>query len=221
MRPSRRLLSVPLPPLPTERDDHEQLQALAHEARASESAFDRLARAVRGLVLRWAHSATGDVDEAEDVAQLVLLRLRAKGDGFEGRGSLTGWLHRVTRNITLDRQRVARRRQILLQAAERDAEHAATPTHDPEHPPLVPIVRAFLHELTPRQQTVIELIDLRGAAYGDTDCDAYACASAAGSGARARRAAGCGAPAESSGGAVRGCGAGEASRRGDSIDRRR
>lgn len=162
MRPSRRLLSVPLPPLPTEHDDHEHLLALAHEARASESAFDRLARAVRGLVLRWAHSATGDVDEAEDVAQLVLLRLRAKGDGFEGRGSLTGWLHRVTRNITLDRQRVARRRQLLLQAAERDAEHAATPTHDPEHPPLVPIVRAFLHELTPRQQTVIELIDLRG-----------------------------------------------------------
>lgn len=161
MSASRRLFSVPRPTRPTEHDDHECLQALAHEARTSESAFDRLARAVRGMVLRWAHSATRDVDEAEDVAQLVLLRLRAKGDGFDGRGSLAGWLHRVTRNITLDRQRIARRRQLLLQAALRDAEDAATPSH-PEHPPLVPIVRAFLTELTPRQQTVIELIDLRG-----------------------------------------------------------
>ncbi len=162
MSASRRLLSVQLPPLPTEHDDNERLQALAHDARTSESAFDRLARAVRGMVLRWAHSATGDVDEAEDVAQLVLLRLRARGDSFAGHGSLTGWLHRVTRNITLDRQRTARRRQLLLQAAQRDAERVTTPTHAAEHPPLAPIVRAFLDELTPRQQTVIELIDLRG-----------------------------------------------------------
>ncbi len=160
MTASRRLLSVHLQPQPSEHDDHDRLHQLAHDAQTSESAFDRLARAVRERVLLWAHSATGDRDEAEDVAQLVLLRLRGS-DTFAGRGSFLGWLHRVTRNITLDRQRTARRRQLLLQAMERDAARAEFPAHDADTPALAPLVRAFLDELTPRQQMVIELIDLR------------------------------------------------------------
>ena len=167
MSTSSRLLSVQLPPLPTEHDEHDRLQALAHDARTSESAFDRLANAVRATVVRWAESATGDRDEAEDVAQLVLLRLRAKGQSFAAHGTLTAWLHRVTRNITIDRQRTARRRALLLQAVQRDADRATMPAQHSDTPPLEPIVRAFLDELTPRQQTVIELIDFRGMQTAD------------------------------------------------------
>jgi RNA polymerase sigma-70 factor (ECF subfamily) len=126
-------------------------------------AFERLALAVRAMVVRWAGAATGDRDEAEDVAQLVLLRLqRHVGDGAM-RGSLRSWLFRVTRNVVLDRKRSERRRRMLLDVAVHGALTVEDAADDrPDAPPLEPVVLAFLDALTPRQQAVFELVDLRG-----------------------------------------------------------
>lgn len=177
---SHRLPGVYPPTLPTERNDDEQLAALAQEAQHNDRAFNRFAAAVRSRIVQWARAATGDRDEAEDVAQLVLLRLRGTLDDRRERGSFTSWLYRITRNITIDRQRVARRRRMLLDAARHDAllhpglgtgqtigagsGHAPGEAGTPAA--LEPLVRAFLDELSPRQQTVFELIDLRGERAG-------------------------------------------------------
>lgn len=151
------------PPNPgTEDLDDDHLVALARRARDDEDAFDRLVRAVRGKVVGWAHRSTGDEDEAEDIAQLVLVRLQTRLDGYEARSRFTSWLFRLTRNVVLDRRRLARRRALLLELGTDDLRSKAENIQEGEGSAtgLEPLVRTFLDELTPRQQAVFEFVDL-------------------------------------------------------------
>jgi len=154
---------VQTPHVGSENPIDRRLESLATRAGKDSGAFDRLAAAVRAMVVRWAGAATGDRDEAEDVAQLVLLRLQQHVADASARGSLRGWLFRVTRNVVLDRRRRDRRRQLLLAAEAHDEQAAPAAAADPaDTPPLEPIVRAFLDDLTPRQREIFELVDLKG-----------------------------------------------------------
>src|SRR6185503_12520359 len=78
------------------RDDAELTTLVAQARDGSASAFEELVRRVRSRIRRWAGRLTRDGDDAEDVTQLVLLRLHAHIDEFEGRSRLTSWLYRVT-----------------------------------------------------------------------------------------------------------------------------
>lgn len=141
----------------------DQLVVLADQARGDVGAFERLAVAVRGTVLRWARAATGDPDEAEDVAQLVLLQLQRSIGGVTARERFRSWLFSVTRNVVLGRQRRERRRQLLLETEHYETGFRGSVTEgEGGPPPLEPVVRAFLDTLTPRQQQIFELVDLRG-----------------------------------------------------------
>ena len=149
-----------------EREQDEDLTALANQARAgSADAFDALARRVQDRVRRWAKEVTHDNDEADDVAQLVLLKLHAHVEQFEGRSRFTTWLFRVTRNLAFNRLHVAHRREALL------ARHAPElGEHDePDRgagsdarPALAALVHDCLAALPDRQREVFELGDLRG-----------------------------------------------------------
>lgn len=142
----------------------ERLAVLANQAGTDSGAFERLATAVRSTVLRWAGAVTGDRDEAEDIAQLVLLRLQRHVGHVTEKDRLRTWLFRVTRNVVLDRRRRERRRQLLLDAAHHDAvdDSQAVVGGNAPPPPLEPVVRTFLDVLTRRQQEVFELVDLKG-----------------------------------------------------------
>lgn len=98
------------------RPDDSELADLAARARdGNVAAFEQLARRVRAQVTAWAGAMSGDRDDAEDVAQLVLLRLHERVAEFEGRSRFTSWLFRIVRNVSLARERVARRRRALLE----------------------------------------------------------------------------------------------------------
>lgn len=141
----------------------DQLVVLADRASVDAGAFERFAIAARSTVLQWAHAATGDRDEAEDVSQLVLLQLQQSIGGLTVRARFRSWLFKVTRNVVLDRRRRERRRQLLLDAAEYERDVGQRVTEgEPQPPPLEPMVRAFLDALTPRQQLIFELVDLQG-----------------------------------------------------------
>jgi RNA polymerase sigma-70 factor (ECF subfamily) len=79
--------------------------AAAPLASADSMDYDRLYRDHRAQVLRICRLLLADPDEAEDVAQEVLLKLlnehRANGDTIAWRP----WLHRVTVNACRDRRR--------------------------------------------------------------------------------------------------------------------
>jgi RNA polymerase sigma-70 factor (ECF subfamily) len=145
-----------------ERDD--ELAALARAAgRGSSAAFDALARRVRDRVRVWARKLTSDEDDAEDVAQLVLLRLHDNIDRFDGRSRFTTWLFRVTRNVTLSRQHRERQRRDLL--AQHEAARTDAPREEQSDDPARGHIRLLLaccDGLPPRQREVFELADLRG-----------------------------------------------------------
>lgn len=149
------------------RDDAE-LTTLAAQARGgSASAFDELARRVRSRVRRWAGRLVGDGDDAEDVTQLVLLRLHARIGDYEGRSRFTTWLYRVTRNLALDHRRIAERRRALLAPEATRASASVAPdaaAADDDAARLARLVQAYFTELPPRQREVFEMVDLRGRA---------------------------------------------------------
>ncbi len=164
MSRSWRHKGVPQPgfPIADLRDDGNDFGALIDRARrGSAAAFGDLATRVHGSVHRWARRLTGDADDADDVAQLVLLRLHAHLDEFEGRSRLTTWLYRMTRNIALSRRRTERRRATLLaQASPPESEVAPAPDVDAAR--IGALVRFHATKLSGRQRDVFELADLRG-----------------------------------------------------------
>ena len=152
------------------RDDAELTTLVVQARDGSASAFEELVRRVRSRIRRWAGRLTRDGDDAEDVTQLVLLRLHARIDEFEGRSRLTSWLYRVTRNLALDQRRITERRSALLAPeharmttrAEPDTTGTIGVGEDAAR--LARLVRAYYAQLPARQREVFELADLRGEA---------------------------------------------------------
>ena len=142
----------------TEPSDDDRL----HDAPDQDAAFAALVRSVRERIHGWARRFSGDADDAEDIAQEVLLRLHRKVHTFEGRSVLSSWLYRLTWNAAHDRRVKQRRRSALLERYS-DGEAAAPPAD--AAPPLdtdgvAELVRSFRFELTPRQQEVFTMVDL-------------------------------------------------------------
>jgi len=66
-----------------------------------------------------AYRLTGNHDDAQDLVQEVLLRVRRGLEGYRP-GSLEGWLSRITTNTFLDETRRRRRRPVDLLPDEPD-----------------------------------------------------------------------------------------------------
>jgi RNA polymerase sigma-70 factor (ECF subfamily) len=154
-------LELPISPL----GDEPKLDELVARARGgSQTAFDALARRVRGQVRGWAAKLVGDHDDAEDVAQLVLLRLHQQVGEFEGRSRFTTWLYAVTKRVVLSRRARERRRSALAEARSDelvgdDVEQSAA---EGDGSGFVALVASYLDELSGREREVFELGDLRG-----------------------------------------------------------
>lgn len=146
-------------------------EELARAARdGDEKAMGELLRRARPRAFRWALARTGDPDEADEVAQRVLIRLHRYLDGFAGRSAFHTWLYRITANTAATVRR------------EREPEDAAGgPLPDPGGPEdptrgsddpvarlyatrLADLVRVYFRELPPRQREVFQLAELEGRA---------------------------------------------------------
>jgi RNA polymerase sigma-70 factor (ECF subfamily) len=151
--------------VPTPIPAAEPLEAIAARARAGdERAFAELATAVRAQVHRWALVRTGDADDADDVAQTVVIRLHRHLGTFEGRSRFTTWLYRLTATAALDWVKGRGRRERAHQASSADALSAATDDRIAalENERAAALVRAFFAELPTRQREVFDLVDLQG-----------------------------------------------------------
>lgn len=155
-------------------DDDEELRALVDGTRrGSPTAFTELGHRVLDRVRRWATRFTGDADEAEDVAQLVLLRLHSHIHEFEGRSRFTSWLWRITRNVAADRRVRERRRSTLLAAHARvsdrplSVEQSATRPDVERAAVVTRLVAAHRDALNGRQRTVFDLVDLQDTSVAD------------------------------------------------------
>ncbi len=151
------------------RADDELRQLARDSGRGNGGAFADLTARILGQVRRWAGQMTGDPDEADDVAQLVLLRLQDRVDTFEGRSRFTSWLYRLTRNVALDRRRTALRRAALLAEYRGElASSVAPPGADAlDARAMADLVRHHRRSLTRRERAVFDRVDLEGMPTAD------------------------------------------------------
>lgn len=146
---------------PTE-DDIDRLVLASRRGEAG--AFEALIRRIMAPLRRWAGQLAQDPDEADDVAQLVLIRLEQRLDAFSGRSRFTSWLYRMTWNVAADRRIHRQRRHELL-----EAHHAAAGLAGSAPAPieaaldaegLARVVRQYRSALTARERDVFDLVDL-------------------------------------------------------------
>jgi RNA polymerase sigma-70 factor (ECF subfamily) len=141
-------------------DDRELADLAARARSGSSAAFDDLAARIRGRVVGWARAITGDEDEAEDVAQLVLLRLHDHVAEFEGRSRFTSWVYRIVRNVALNRARGDRRRAAILEVHGAELDRFDEAAED--HTELRALAENSLGALTAQQREVFVAVDLEG-----------------------------------------------------------
>jgi len=136
-----------------------------------ELAFRHLVERHRDRVFRQALVQTGDVDDAEDVTQEVLVRLHLGLPGFRGDAKCETWLFALTRNAVVELRRKRKRPRRLL---ARMREFGATgdgvtedPTRRLEARWIGEELRALLEDLSERQRVVLDLVDLQGYPAGE------------------------------------------------------
>jgi RNA polymerase sigma-70 factor, ECF subfamily len=151
--------------------ENESLEELARAAVDSDAAFERLVRRCYDRIHRWALVATGDADEADDVAQETLLRMHRGLAGFRGDARFTSWLYRLTRSAVADlgRRRAGRTRTLLRLVRRGGGEHEPAPpvVARIETERRVALVRAFWRDLPRRQREIFDLADLQGHSPGE------------------------------------------------------
>ncbi len=144
-----------------------RLEPLVKRSQAGDrDAFNELAQECHAQVYRWALGQTGHPDDADDVAQDVLLRLHATLDRYRSESRFTTWLYRVTRNEATNHQRRQQRRVRLGERAATDVTAAEATRPDPvdtlHQADTVEAIMAQFRELPGMQREVFDLVELQG-----------------------------------------------------------
>jgi RNA polymerase sigma-70 factor (ECF subfamily) len=104
-------------------------QLLAEARQGDRDAFDLLIRCFERDVMKTAHYLTGNLDDAQDVAQEVYIRIIKNIEALEHVDNLKGWVYRVTVNTSRDLLRKRRHwlplKMVLSRSTNPDpVEHA-------------------------------------------------------------------------------------------------
>src|SRR3954470_4620778 len=127
---------------------------------AFEELYQRHNRRVYSLCLRM----TGNVVEAEDLAQEVFIQLFRKIGSFRGESAFTTWLHRLTVNQVLMH---FRKRGVRLEQTTEEGEVPIQIVKGTENPNAMPVVDRIaldkaIVQLPPGYRTVFTLHDIEG-----------------------------------------------------------
>ena len=146
------------------RDESELIRAAAAGDR---DAFAELVRLKRERIVRTARQITGDLDEAMDVAQVVLVKLWKGLDRYDTRRKFDTWIYRVTVNAAIDHLRSQGPRSQLRPLPEpgEGAEPAADERGVDERVDLGRLQEAFTRlsaGLAPQQRAVFVLREIEG-----------------------------------------------------------
>jgi RNA polymerase sigma-70 factor (ECF subfamily) len=141
--------------------DHALAQAAAAgEMPAFEELYARHQRRVYSLCLRM----TGNVAEAEDLAQEAFIQLYRKIGSFRGESAFTTWLHRLTVNQVLMH---FRKKGVRLEQTTEDGDvpvQIVKGTENPNHMPVVDRIalERAIAKLPPGYRAVFVLHDVEG-----------------------------------------------------------
>jgi RNA polymerase sigma-70 factor (ECF subfamily) len=144
---------------------------LAHDAReGDEDAFAEIVRRYSPRVFRFASRFFRQRSLVEEAAQEVFLKAFTQLGSYEGRGSMEGWLTRITTNTCLNILRSAKRRPELTVSDLTEDESTwldskladvATERHQSQERSLVAadLAGRVLETMSPEDQLVLTMID--------------------------------------------------------------
>src|SRR5215213_10531337 len=132
--------------------------------------WEEVARTHGRFLYTLAYRLTGDHDDAQDLVQEVLLRVRRGLTTYQA-GSLEGWLSRITTNAFLDEVRRRKRRPLHV-VPELPEPRAATGGATDVESELARLrlpddVQAALAALPPDFRTAVVLADVVGYGYAE------------------------------------------------------
>jgi RNA polymerase sigma-70 factor (ECF subfamily) len=132
-------------------------------AAGDDIAFAAVVRIIRPRMYRWALVQLMDEDDAEDVTQRALVRMRSALPRFRGNASFSTWAYTIVRSATADWRRSERRREAMhgRHAARMDANTIEQPAPT-DFDDLLNVVRRRMLDLPARQREVFDLVDLQG-----------------------------------------------------------
>lgn len=130
--------------------------------------WEEIARDHGRFLYTVAYRLTGDHDDAQDLVQEVLLRVRRGLETYRP-GTLEGWLSRITTNTFLDEARRRKRRPLDLLPDDPDRVLPASPAPDavmaadalPDH------VQDALRALPAEYRAAVVLCDVVGMSYSE------------------------------------------------------
>ncbi len=146
-----------------DRFDEDADRWLVEKARAGDvDAYEMLVRRHRGRIYRIALRMLGDPDDAEDVAQDVLIQVWTALAGFAGTSSFTTWLYRIVVNRCLNK---VRRRRWTRPVLDTDPPPAAGAEDTVVAQHRARAAMEAVAALPPDQRAVIVLHQLEGLSY--------------------------------------------------------
>jgi RNA polymerase sigma-70 factor (ECF subfamily) len=145
--------------------DQEELIRLS--VRGDRRAFDELVGATRERVVRIAFRVTGDLEDAQDVAQAVFLRLWQVLRRYDPARRFDAWLYRITVNAALDHLRRSGPKGWIQPLPDEASAALAVAGPTEESLDLKALEAAFLRlaaRLAPKQRAVFVLHEIEGLA---------------------------------------------------------
>ena len=138
------------------------------DERAFEEVYERFAQ----MVFNLAYRMSGTVEEAEDLAQEVFLRIHRHLGRFNGRSALKTWVYRVTLNHC--RSKLGRKRYPTQPLAEENEGEGARLIDEKRNPEDIALahdagrqVSLALRQLKPVFREAVVLRDLQGLSYDE------------------------------------------------------
>jgi RNA polymerase sigma-70 factor (ECF subfamily) len=130
--------------------------------------WEEVARDYGRFIYTVAFRLTGDPDEADDLVQDVLLRVRRGLDTYVP-GSMEGWLSRITTNAFLDDVRRRRRRPVEALPDDPERVLAGAPSADEalDRAQLPADVQRALRSLPDDYRAAVVLCDVVGFSYDE------------------------------------------------------
>jgi RNA polymerase sigma-70 factor (ECF subfamily) len=126
--------------------------------------WEDVARTHGRFLYNVAYRLTGNDDDAYDLVQEALLRVRKGLETYQP-GSMEGWLSRIVTNVFLDEVRRKRRRPVEVLPEDPERLLPASPGADEPTDRLSDDVQAALRRLPEDFRTAVVLCDVVGLSY--------------------------------------------------------
>jgi RNA polymerase sigma-70 factor (ECF subfamily) len=126
--------------------------------------WEAVARTHGRFLYNVAYRLTGNDDDAYDLVQEALLRVRKGLETYQP-GSLEGWLSRIVTNVFLDEVRRKRRRPVEVMPDDPERLLPASPSADEATESLSDDVQNALRRLPEEFRTAVVLCDVVGLSY--------------------------------------------------------